>query len=46
MSDEHDLAAAQSTRRDFLKKAGVAGAVVAGGVPLWARPAGAYEHLT
>src|SRR5215208_592054 len=36
----------RSTRGEFLKKTGVATAVVAGGVPLWARPAGAYARLT
>jgi branched-chain amino acid transport system substrate-binding protein len=46
MSDENDVAATPTTRRDFLKKAGVTGAVLAGGVPLWARPAGAYSRLT
>jgi branched-chain amino acid transport system substrate-binding protein len=45
MSSEND-AVARSTRGEFLKKAGVATAVVAGGVPMWARPAGAYARLT
>jgi branched-chain amino acid transport system substrate-binding protein len=39
-------AANQSTRGGFLKKAGAATAIAAAGVPLWARPAGAYPRLT
>lgn len=45
MSDDH-VTAAGTTRGEFLKKAGVASAVLAGGVPLWAKPAGAYAELT
>jgi branched-chain amino acid transport system substrate-binding protein len=43
MSDETH--ADGTTRGEFLKRAGAAGAVVAA-VPMWARPAGAFPRLT
>ena len=43
MSD--DMHAAGTTRRELLKRAGIA-ATAAAGVPLWARPAGAFPRLT
>jgi branched-chain amino acid transport system substrate-binding protein len=45
MSNDEDVFG-QSTRGEFLKKAGLATAVVAGGVPMWARPAGAYARIS
>ena len=46
MSDDQHVAGEETTRREFLKKAGIVSALAVGGVPLWARPAGAYAELT
>lgn len=37
---------ALSTRREFLKKTGATSVVVAAGVPMWAKPAGAFPRQT
>lgn len=38
--------AALTTRRGFLKKTGAASVVVAAGIPIWAKPAGAFPRQT